>query len=101
MYKRQAQGNAQGGGRRRIITLERPRNEHIRPVNITVQRMYFGDWTVDNLSDEGDDRRDGGYAQRREARSHSSSSQGGQPRRSSESDRRRRRRGRRSGEAGR
>ncbi|MDL2345650.1 ribonuclease R, partial [Deinococcus sp. MIMF12] len=46
----------QSGGRggRRVITLERPRNEHLRPVNITVQRMYFGDWTVENLPpDEG------------------------------------------------
>ncbi|GBF05178.1 ribonuclease R [Deinococcus aerius] len=43
----------QGGGyKRRVITLERPRNEHLRPVNITVQRMYFGDWTVDNMPPE-------------------------------------------------
>ena len=41
----------QNGGHRgrRVITLERPRNEHLRPVNITVQRMYFGDWTVENM----------------------------------------------------
>ncbi|SMB95025.1 ribonuclease R [Deinococcus hopiensis] len=41
----------QNGGQRprRVITLERPRNEHLRPVNITVQRMYFGDWTVENM----------------------------------------------------
>ena len=41
------------GGPRRVITLERPRNEHLRPVNITVQRMYFGDWSTDNMP-EGD-----------------------------------------------
>lgn len=55
---------SQGGGfKRRVITLERPRNEHLRPVNITVQRMYFGDWTVDNLPpDDGQDGRGGrGY----------------------------------------
>ncbi|WP_246580564.1 ribonuclease R [Deinococcus aestuarii] len=47
--------SSQGGGyKRRVITLERPRNEHLRPVNITVQRMYFGDWTVENMPpDEG------------------------------------------------
>ncbi|MPY66813.1 ribonuclease R [Deinococcus sp. SDU3-2] len=46
--------NGSGRGGRRVITLERPRNEHLRPVNITVQRMYFGDWTVENLPpDEG------------------------------------------------
>ncbi|WP_415577457.1 ribonuclease R, partial [Deinococcus radiodurans] len=39
-------------GPRRVITLERPRNEHLRPVNITVQRMYFGDWTTDNMPPE-------------------------------------------------
>ncbi|ADV67755.1 ribonuclease R [Deinococcus maricopensis] len=38
-----------GGQRRRIVTLERARNEHLRPVNITVQRMYFGDWSIENL----------------------------------------------------
>ncbi|MBB5234973.1 ribonuclease R [Deinococcus budaensis] len=43
------QGGQSGGRARRVITLERPRNEHLRPVNITVQRMYFGDWTVENL----------------------------------------------------
>ncbi|WP_199698565.1 ribonuclease R [Deinococcus cavernae] len=48
------QGRSGGGSSRRVITLERPRNEHLRPVNITVQRMYFGDWTTDNLPpDEG------------------------------------------------
>lgn len=41
-----------GGSSRRVITLERPRNEHLRPVNITVQRMYFGDWTTDNMPPE-------------------------------------------------
>ncbi|MEF2276763.1 ribonuclease R [Deinococcus sp. YIM 134068] len=47
--------STQGGGyKRRVVTLERPRNEHLRPVNITVQRMYFGDWTVENMPpDEG------------------------------------------------
>lgn len=45
-------GGAGRGGARRIITLERPRNEHLRPVNITVQRMYFGDWTLDNMPPE-------------------------------------------------
>ncbi|GGI68892.1 ribonuclease R [Deinococcus wulumuqiensis] len=40
------------GGPRRVITLERPRNEHLRPVNITVQRMYFGDWSTDNMPPE-------------------------------------------------
>ncbi|WP_245616324.1 hypothetical protein [Deinococcus radiopugnans] len=32
--------------------MERPRNEHLRPVNITVQRMYFGDWTLENMPPE-------------------------------------------------
>ncbi|BDP42850.1 hypothetical protein DAETH_28190 [Deinococcus aetherius] len=45
-------GGQGGGYKRRVITLERPRNEHLRPVNITVQRMYFGDWTVDNMPPE-------------------------------------------------
>lgn len=45
-------GGNGGGGKRRIITLERPRNEHLRPVNVTVQRMYFGDWTMDNMPPE-------------------------------------------------
>ncbi|WP_034385312.1 ribonuclease R [Deinococcus sp. YIM 77859] len=63
----------QGGGRvRRVITLERPRNEHLRPVNITVQRMYFGDWTVDNLppdEDQGASRGSRGFERReRESR---------------------------------
>nr|WP_245745509.1 ribonuclease R [Deinococcus reticulitermitis] len=40
------------GGPKRVITLERPRNEHLRPVNITVQRMYFGDWTTDHMPAE-------------------------------------------------
>ncbi|WP_272976136.1 ribonuclease R [Deinococcus geothermalis] len=57
----QREGNQTGGRaplrqssgfKRRVITLERPRNEHLRPVNITVQRMYFGDWTVDNMPPE-------------------------------------------------
>lgn len=38
-----------GRGSKRVITLERPRNEHLRPVNVTVQRLYFGDWTTDNM----------------------------------------------------
>ncbi|MGI8748387.1 MAG: ribonuclease R, partial [Deinococcus sp.] len=43
-----------GGGKRRVVTLDRPRNEHLRPVNVTVQRMYFGDWTLENMpADEG------------------------------------------------
>ncbi|CAM4152825.1 ribonuclease R [Deinococcus marmoris] len=43
-------------GARRVVTLERPRNEHLRPVNITVQRMYFGDWTLENMpADDGND----------------------------------------------
>ncbi|MFC3831537.1 MULTISPECIES: ribonuclease R [Deinococcus] len=47
------QGGSGGGrGTRRVVTLERPRNEHLRPVNITVQRMYFGDWTLDNMPPE-------------------------------------------------
>ncbi|UQN07094.1 ribonuclease R [Deinococcus sp. QL22] len=45
-------GNAGSGRPRRVITLERPRNEHLRPVNITVQRMYFGDWTLDHMPPE-------------------------------------------------
>ncbi|MFB9992962.1 ribonuclease R [Deinococcus oregonensis] len=46
-------GTGSGGGQpRRVITLERPRNEHLRPVNITVQRMYFGDWTLDHMPPE-------------------------------------------------
>ncbi len=51
-----------GGGKRRIITLDRPRNEHLRPVNVTVQRMYFGDWTLDNMPPE--DGQSGGSYQR-------------------------------------
>ncbi len=51
-------------GARRVVTLERPRNEHLRPVNITVQRMYFGDWTLENMPPEdgndGGGRRDSG-----------------------------------------
>lgn len=45
-------GASGGRGSRRVITLERPRNEHLRPVNITVQRMYFGDWTLENMPPE-------------------------------------------------
>ncbi|WP_019011470.1 ribonuclease R [Deinococcus aquatilis] len=47
-----ATSGSQGGRPRRVITLERPRNEHLRPVNITVQRMYFGDWTLDHMPPE-------------------------------------------------
>ncbi|WP_420596136.1 ribonuclease R [Deinococcus sp.] len=48
------QPRSAGGYRRRVITLDRPRNEHLRPVNVTVQRMYFGDWTIENMPpDEG------------------------------------------------
>lgn len=45
-------GSAGSGRPRRVIMLERPRNEHLRPVNITVQRMYFGDWTLDHMPPE-------------------------------------------------
>ncbi|GAA4017789.1 ribonuclease R [Deinococcus rubellus] len=51
-----------GGFRRRVVTLDRPRNEHLRPVNVTVQRMYFGDWTLDNMPpEEGPGRESGNY----------------------------------------
>lgn len=54
-------GVSMGGRSRRVITLERPRNEHLRPVNITVQRMYFGDWTLENMPPEdGQGGRSGG-----------------------------------------
>ncbi|ULH16849.1 ribonuclease R [Deinococcus sp. KNUC1210] len=46
------QSSSSFGGKRRIVTLDRPRNEHLRPVNVTVQRMYFGDWTLDNMPPE-------------------------------------------------
>ncbi|EYB68044.1 ribonuclease R [Deinococcus phoenicis] len=66
----------QGGGyKRRVITLERPRNEHLRPVNITVQRMYFGDWTVDNMPPEDGQGDRGGRSFGREGRG--SSDRGG------------------------
>ncbi|WP_291423466.1 ribonuclease R [Deinococcus sp.] len=48
----ESQRGRSAGGSRRVITLERPRNEHLRPVNITVQRMYFGDWSLDNMPPE-------------------------------------------------
>ncbi|GEM45351.1 hypothetical protein DC3_09860 [Deinococcus cellulosilyticus NBRC 106333 = KACC 11606] len=53
----QARGNAggqggQGGRKRRVVTLERSKNEYSRPVNVTVQKLYFGDWTVENLRDD-------------------------------------------------
>ena len=47
-----SQPRSPSGYRRRVITLDRPRNEHLRPVNVTVQRMYFGDWTLDNMPPE-------------------------------------------------
>nr|WP_229670661.1 ribonuclease R [Deinococcus aquiradiocola] len=56
--------NYSGGGKRRIVTLDRPRNEHLRPVNVTVQRMYFGDWTLENMPPEdgqGGHNRSGGF----------------------------------------
>ncbi|MBB6097594.1 ribonuclease R [Deinobacterium chartae] len=46
-----AQSRASSGPRR-IVTLERPRNEHARPVNVTVQRMYFGDWNLSHLEEQ-------------------------------------------------
>lgn len=50
---RSERGPSRGSsGPRRVITLERPRNEHLRPVNITVQRMYFGDWSTDNMPED-------------------------------------------------
>lgn len=51
-----------GGYRRRVVTLDRPRNEHLRPVNVTVQRMYFGDWTMENMPPEEHSGREGGYS---------------------------------------
>lgn len=42
-----------GFGRARIVTVARSRNEHLRPVNMTVQRMYFGDWSNDKTGDQG------------------------------------------------
>nr|WP_241191229.1 ribonuclease R [Deinococcus psychrotolerans] len=55
-------GPRTGGYRRRVVTLDRPRNEHLRPVNVTVQRMYFGDWTLENMPpDEGPGREQGSY----------------------------------------
>nr|WP_225430001.1 ribonuclease R [Deinococcus detaillensis] len=57
-----ASGPRTGGYRRRVVTLDRPRNEHLRPVNVTVQRMYFGDWTLENMPpDEGPGREQGSY----------------------------------------
>lgn len=52
MERERGGGGRSSGGPRRVITLERPRNEHLRPVNITVQRMYFGDWSTDNMPPE-------------------------------------------------
>lgn len=53
---------APGGRSRRVITLDRPRNEHNRPVAVTVQRMYFGDWSMENLrEDEGQGGGQSGY----------------------------------------
>ena len=46
-------GQGGGGGRsKRVVTLERSRSEHLRPVNITAQRMYFGDWSTDHMPPE-------------------------------------------------
>lgn len=54
MERERSGGGRGSSGPRRVITLERPRNEHLRPVNITVQRMYFGDWSTDNMpADDG------------------------------------------------
>ena len=62
------------GGKRRIVTLDRPRNEHLRPVNVTVQRMYFGDWTLENMPPE--DGQGGGNSYRGNS---SGSFRGGRP----------------------
>ena len=55
--------STQGGTKRRIVTLERTRPEYSRPVNVTVQRVYFGDWNGSNLkadeNERGDYRRGG------------------------------------------
>jgi ribonuclease R len=39
-----AQPQAAAPQARRVVTMERPKNEHLRPVSVTVQRLYFGDW---------------------------------------------------------
>ena len=93
-----------GGQKRRVITLDRPRNEHNRPVAVTVQRMYFGDWSTDNLrEDEGGAGPNGNAAPRRGGRP-----QPQQARPAAQAaapvgenrNRRRRRRGRSNGKAG-
>lgn len=48
----QSQNSGQGGRKRRVVTLERSKNEYSRPVNVTVQKLYFGDWTVENLRED-------------------------------------------------
>jgi len=98
------QGVAGGAGKRRIVTLERSRNEHNRPIAVTVQRMYFGDWSVENLREDepqggGGGRRGGGRPQPQQPAQQSAppASQGGQ---ADANRRRRRRRGRRSNGTG-
>lgn len=101
----------QSGGRRRIVTLERSRSEHLRPVNITVQRMYFGDWSVSNLTDDdsaGAGQRSTGrsFGPRPSRETRSSGDRSAMPRRSeprveaSSDDRRRRRNRNRNRRAG-
>lgn len=48
----QSHNSGQGGRKRRVVTLERSKNEYSRPVNVTVQKLYFGDWTVENLRED-------------------------------------------------
>ena len=50
--------SSQGGSKRRIVTLERTRPEYSRPVNVTVQRVYFGDWNGSNLKADEEGRGD-------------------------------------------
>lgn len=38
--------------KRRIVTLERSRNEHNRPVNAHVSRVYFGDWNASMMPED-------------------------------------------------
>ena len=70
-------GPVSGGGKRRIVTLDRPRNEHLRPVNVTVQRMYFGDWTLENMPPE--DGQGGGSSYRGNSGNASGGFRGGRP----------------------
>ncbi|PYE55224.1 ribonuclease R [Deinococcus yavapaiensis] len=53
------------GPKRRIVTMERPRNEHNRPIAVTVQRMYFGDWSSENLREDEASGGNPGYKQPR------------------------------------